>query len=185
MSEIIKDNQMFVGYDYKEVVTNAEKTSFLIDAYENFGWVVDKNINHNLSRDGLNLYTKIVLRLKRERKIINKMELTRLQRNFESCIKEIDRLERSKTSKATMYALMVGIVGTMFMAGSVFAVTALPPMITLCIILAIPAFAGWILPYFIYTSILRKRTEKVTFLIEGKKDEIFELCEKGNKLLWK
>lgn len=183
MSDIIKDSHSFVGYEYKEVITNKEKISFLIDSYKNFGWVVDDNLSSEISSNLPNSRANVVLRLKRDRKIINKMELTRLQRNFEFCIKEIDRLEKSKTSKATMYALIVGIIGTAFMAGSVFAVTATPPMIVLCIILAIPAFAGWILPYFIYKNVVRKRTEKVTALIEEKQDEVYEICEKGSKLL--
>ena len=183
MSEIIKDSHSFVGYEYKEVITNEEKLSFLIDGYKNFGWVVDENISHKVSVNKTNPYANVVLRLKRNRKIINKMELTRLQRNFESCMKEIDYLERSKTSTATMYAIIVGMIGTAFMAGSVFAVTATPPIIALSVVLAIPAFAGWISPYFVYKKVVRNRTEKVTPLIEAKQDEVYELCEKGSKLL--
>lgn len=183
MSGITKDNLTFVGYEYKVIITNAEKVSFLIDVYKNFGWIVDENIKNNISRDISNLHANIVLRLKRGRKIINKMELTRLQRNFEFCMKEIDYLEKSKTSSATIYALVVGSIGTAFMAGSVFAVTATSPMIVLSIFLAIPAFAGWICPYYIYKNIVKKRTEKVTSLIEEKQDEIYEICKKGNKLL--
>ncbi len=186
MSEKIKDSHSFVGYEYKEVITNKEKISFLIDGYKNFGWVIDENISHNIpgTTPNHNPYANVVLRLKRDRKIINKMELTRLQRNFEFCIKEINHLEKSKTSTATMYALIVGIIGTAFMAGSVFAVTATPPMIALCIILAVPAFAGWILPYFIYKIAVIKRTENVAPLIEEKQDEVYEICEKGSKLLY-
>ena len=77
----------------------------------------------------------------------------------------------------------MGILGTAFMAGSTFAVTADPPQILLCIILAIPGFLGWIFPYFLYTRSVRKQTEKITPLIEEKYDEIYEICEKGNKLL--
>ncbi len=183
MSEVIKTKHNFVGYEYKEVITNPGKISFLMDAYKNFGWVVDENLSHNISGNIPNPHANVVLRLKRDRKIMNKMELTRLQRNFEFCIKEIDKLEKSKTSEATMYALIVGIIGTAFMAGSVFAVTASPPMIALCIILAVPGFAGWILPCFIYKNVIKKRTEKVTPLIEEKQDEVYKICEKGNKLL--
>jgi hypothetical protein len=57
-------------------------------------------------------------------------------------------------------------------------------MIALCIILAVPAFAGWILPYFTYKIVARKRTEKVSPLIEEKHDEVYEICEKGSKLLY-
>lgn len=183
MSEIIKEGRMFVGYEYKEIITNAEKVSFLIDIYENFGWVVDQNIGRGITGPSSNLSANVVLRLKRDRKIMNKMELTRLQRNFEFCIKDIEQMEKSKTSKATVYSLMVGIVGTAFMAGSVFAVTAEPPRIILCIILALPAFAGWLLPSFLYKKMVRKQVQKVDPLIEEKKDKIYEICEKGSKLL--
>ena len=112
------------------------------------------------------------------------MELTRLQRNFEACVNEIVALENSKTSVTTMYALIVGIVGTAFMAGSVFAVTAQSPHIVLSVLLAIPGFIGWILPYFLYKRIVGKQTQKLIPLIEEKYDEIYEICEKGNKLLY-
>lgn len=182
-NEIVRDNTAFVGYDYMEVVTSPEKVSFLMDSYENFGWIVDGNISSDQLSNKRPAYTNVILRLKRDRKIVNKTELTRLQRNFESCIKEIDQMEKSKTSSATMYALIIGITGTAFMAGSVFAVTAEPPKILLCTILAIPAFLGWILPYFTYKNIVKVRSEKVEPFIEKKRDEIYELCEKGNKLL--
>jgi len=189
MSEIIKDSNFFVGYEYKEVITNKENISSLIDGYKSFGWVIDENVSYSIpaNRPGNrpSIYANVVLRLKRDRKIMNKMELTRLQRNFEFCIKDINQLESSKISAATMYAIIVGIIGTAFMAGSVFAVTAAQPMIVLSIILAIPAFAGWISPYYIYKIIVRKRTEKVSPLIEEKRDEVYEICEKGSKLLYR
>lgn len=184
MNEMKHHGPTFVGYEYKQIITNADRVSFLIDGYKNFGWTVDENISTGLAENRPGTHANVVLRLKRNRKIINKMELTRLQRNFEFCLKEIEHLERSKTSKATMYALIVGITGTSFMAGSVFSVTAEPPMIALSVILAVPAFAGWILPYFLYKKIAGKRTEKANTLIEEKQDEIYEIFEKGNKLLY-
>lgn len=174
----------FVGYEYKEVITDKSRVSLLLDGYENFGWELDGNIidasaeNRNPQKQN-----KVILHLKRNRKIVNKMELTRLQRNFESCVREIEILEKSKNSSATIYALIIAVVGTAFMAGATFAVTTQPPHIILCILLAIPGFIGWILPYFVYKRVLGKQTEKVTPLIEEKYDEIYEICEKGNRLL--
>lgn len=180
------ENQ-FIAYDYKEVVADRSKLSFLLDGYENFGWEQDKNMTDDsvtAYRGVVSPYSKkSVLRIKRDRKIINKMELTRLQRNFESCVKEIDVLEASKTSKATSWALVVGVLGTAFMAGSVFAITAPVPQVLLCIVLAIPAFIGWIFPYFIYQKIKMTQTKKMDELIEQKYDEIYEICEKGSKLI--
>lgn len=184
MEELERGKKEFIGYEYKEVVADRSKVSFLLDGYENFGWEADGNICENYRGDNpSSKQNKAVLRLKRNRKLVNKMELTRLQRNFESCVREIEMLEKSKTSAATMYALIIAMAGTAFMAGATFAVTAQPPHIILCILLAIPGFIGWILPYFVYKREVGRRTEKVTPLIEEKYDEIYEICEKGNRLL--
>ncbi|MDE6433891.1 MAG: hypothetical protein K2L07_06635 [Lachnospiraceae bacterium] len=179
-----RQQRKFVGYEYKEVLTENSRFSFLLDGYENFGWELDENQPESgESRNPVSQQRK-VLRLKRNRKIVNKMELTRLERNFEACVNEIDKLEKEKTSVATVYALVLGIIGTAFMAGSTFAVTAQPPNYILCIILAVPGFLGWIFPYFLYKKVVGKQTERVTPLIEEKYDEIYEICEKGNKLLY-
>ena len=112
--------------------------------------------------------------------------MTRLQRNFDSCIHEMEELNRSKTATATalMAALFVGILGTACMTGSVFAVVAEPPIIWLTILLAVPGFAGWILPYFLYQMLVRKKEAEINPLIEQKYDEIYMICEKGNHLFF-
>ena len=188
MEQAKRRNRNFIAYEYKEVTADIAQASFLMDGYVNFGWEIDENVMSDtteryLAKTGTHQYRKTVIRLKRDRNILNKTELTRLQRNFEACVVEIGNLEKEKTSRPSVTALTVGILGTAFMAGSTFAVTAEPPRILLCIILAIPGFLGWILPYFLYKAGVRKQTEKMTPLIEEKYDEIYEICEKGNKLL--
>ena len=178
-----EERRKYVSYEYKEIIADYEKASFLLDGYENFGWERDENQTAGVKFEHSPYQKKVALHLKRDRKIMNKMELTRLQRNFEACVKEIETLEKSKHSKATMYALIIGIIGTAFMAGSVFAVVMQPPQILLCIILAIPAFIFWIIPYFMYRKMAAKEEERITSLIEEKYDEIDMICEKGNKLL--
>ena len=182
MNQAERRTKEFIAYEYKEIHVESSKASFLIDGYESFGWEIDDNLSGNVQIAAS--ASKMLIRLKRNRKIMNKMELTRLQRNFEACVNEIDMLERAKSSKATMWSLIIGILGTAFMAGAVFAVTAQPPQILLCILFAIPAFIGWILPYFVYRKLLAQQTERIIPLIEAKYDEIYELCEKGNKLIY-
>lgn len=174
----------FIGYEYKEVVADSSRISFLLDGYENFGWETDGESRESAGRPGAAAGQKVTVHLRRNRKIVNKAELTRLQRNFEACVREIDALERAKTSTATMYAILLGILGTAFMAGSTFAVTAQPPHYILCILLAVPGFLGWIFPYFLYKRTVGKQAEKLTPLVEAKYDEIYEICEKGSKLLY-
>lgn len=174
----------FMEYEYKELIAESSKVSFLIDGYECFGWELDEELSGSSKEDNLPNQKKKVIRLKRNRKLVNKMELTRLQRNFEACVNEIAALENSKTSVATMVAISMGIIGTAFMAGSVFAIAVQPPHIVLSILLAVPAFLGWIFPNLLYKKIVSKQTKKLTPLIEEKYDELYELFEKGNKLLY-
>ncbi len=174
----------YIGYEYKEIATDSNRISLLLDGYENFGWEIDGNVQWGSGSGGAAAGRKVTVHLKRNRKLINKAELTRLQRSFEACVNELDVLEKAKTSAATMYAIILGIFGTAFMAGSTFAVTAQPPHYILCILLAIPGFFGWIYPYFLYKRKAGKQTEKINPLIEQKYDEIYEICEKGSKLLY-
>lgn len=173
----------FIAYEYKELILDSDKVSMWMDAFESFGWEMDDRQNNSIDAGGTGSTSKVVIHLKRNRKIVNKAELTRLQRNFEAYMKEIDVLEKSKTSKATIYGLSVGFVGCAFMAGSVFAVTASTPLILGCIVLAIPGFLCWSSAYFIYKKILLEQTVKVNQLVEQKYDEIYDLCEKGNQIL--
>lgn len=181
MGDAEREQRGFKGYDYKEIVVENSKMSQYIDGYNSFGWDFDDNQNF----DKVNEYGKIKVRLKRDRKIMNKVELTRLERHFESCMNQIGQLEKSKTTQATAAALSIGIIGTAFMAGSVFAIVNDPPLIWLCILLAIPACLGWISPYFVYLRIRRRRMGIVEPFIEEKYDEMYEICEKGCHLLGK
>ena len=167
----------YTAYDYKEVTVEKNKLSFYLDCYENFGWILDERFSLVKAGD------MVTLHLKRNRKMINKTELTRLQRHFESCVSELIKLEKSKSTTAITACLVIGVIGTAFMAGSVFAITADPPKLWLSIILAIPAFIGWLIPPLFYNNILLSKSKKLEPYIEKKYDEIYEICQKGHHLL--
>ena len=175
MNEIIKNDRSYVGYEYKEILVSKDKVSMYIDGYKNFGWKLDENRKQLIKKE------KSIIYLKRDRRIINKAELTRLQRHFEDCLKQINELESSKTTKATIISTIIGILGTMFITGSTFAVVNNPPLVWLCVLLAIPGFTGWILPYFIYKTMTNKRGKIVEPLINDKYEEIYVMYEKGKE----
>ena len=176
MSEVTKGNG-FVGYDHRNVTVSRDMESLYTDGYVNFGWTLEDTTT-SLQNVG-----SVTLKLKRDRKIRNKAELSRLQRQFEVYADEIESLERSKTTGASVAAITIGIIGTAFMAGSVF--SYLGGALPLCILLAVPGFIGWIIPYFCFVNTRRRRTRKVTPLIDKKYDELYEVCEKANTLLEK
>ena len=175
MDGITKDREGFISYEYREMTVSRDMESVYADAYPHFGWILDGSGPAYIGLSVTNL------KFKRDRKIRNKAELTRLQRQFESNAREIEKLEQSKTTTASIAAFSIGLAGTAFMVASVFAVLA--AMIPLCIILAIPALVGWALPYFSFTRLTAKRTETVSPLIDQQYDSICEVCEKAHALL--
>lgn len=177
MSEITKNETNFIGYEYKDITVKRMMEPVYADGYSNFGWALE-GTSTSVQNVG-----SVTLKFKRDRKIRNKVELTRLQRQFDACVAEIETLESSKVTGASIAAYLIGIVGTAFMAGSVFAYEA--DLLPLTIILAIPGFAGWIIPNFCYRGIRKQKTNKVSPLIDQKYDEIYEACQKANALLVK
>ena len=175
MNETTKSSANFIGYEYKELILARDKEGVYADGYPNFGWLRERTPE---SIFGLSL---VSMKFKRDRKIRNKAELTRLQRQFESNVCEIEKLEQSKITAAQIAAFTIGLIGTAFMAGATFAFLA--NMIPLCIILAVPAFIGWAVPYFCFIKIRDKRIAAVTPLIEQQYDAIYEVCEKAHGLL--
>ena len=175
MNEGTRSNDSFIGYEYKELYVDRDKEGVYADAYPNFGWTLE-----NSTAPVLGIST-IGLKFKRDRRIRNKAELTRLQRQFESNVSEIEKLEQSKTTKASIAAYTIGLAGTALMAGSVFAFLA--GLIPLCIVLAVPALICWGLGYLSFIKIREKRIETVTPLIEQQYDAIYEVCEKAHALL--
>lgn len=163
-----------VGYEYKNITVARNMESSYTDGYANFGWNLD---NRETAIGG----GSIDLKFKRDRKIRNKAELSRLQREFDNHIHEIERLESSKTSSAQIASFSVGFIGTALMAGATFAY--LGGFLPFMLLLAIPGFIGWILPYFVYNAVRQKRTEKVTAVLEKQYDATYEICEKANGLL--
>lgn len=175
MRETTSNENSFVGFEYKEVTVKNSMQSVYSDSYKSFGWILEGNSNPVGKTDS------ITIKFKRNRKIRNKAELTRLQRQFDAYVVEILRLEGSKKTKAAAVAYVVGVIGTAFVTGSVFAVTA--GNVGTCIVLAIPGFIGWIIPYLLFRSISGKKTEQVNPLISQKYEDLYSVCEKANELL--
>ena len=165
----------FIGYEYTTVVTKREMESFYMDYYPSFGWIYDSRL------PSVKGFGWIQLKFKRNRRIENKTEIKKLQRQFEKTLKQIESLELKKYVKASIVAYTIGIVGTGFMAGSVFSIVA--ENVVLCAILGVIAFIGWGLPYFLYKNIFNDAKEKIDPEIDEKYDEINETCKKASTLI--
>ena len=158
----------YVGFEYMEVPAARSMESMYVDSYTSFGWKFEG------SSAGQEGSERIRLKFKRDRKLRNKAELTRLQRQFEA-------LERSKTTAASIAAFSIGLVGSAFLGGAVFAYLA--GSLPLMVVLAIPGFLDWIVPYFCYRKLCSSRERQIIPLVEQKNDEIYAVCEQGCRLL--
>ena len=82
-------NNAFVGYEYQEVSVKNGMSSVYADGYENFGWKLENSNFASGKPDS------VVMTFKRDRKIRNKPQLTRLQRQSDAIASEIVSLESS------------------------------------------------------------------------------------------
>lgn len=162
----------FIMNEYIDVNVNQNLVQLCSNCYKELGWEV---INTSIRMDS------VTMKMQRDRKIKNRAALCDLQRKCEEALTSIEKLERTKTAKAMGMSLGIGIVGTAFMAVSVFAYLA--SMIPLSIILAIPAFVGWALPYFFYKKICNETNTKVNVMVDHNYDVIYDVCEKASHLL--
>lgn len=176
MSEIIKTGQDFVGYEYKDLLVSKSKAAMYLDCYQNFGWFQDQKI-HGIGND-----RQVSILLKRDRRLVNRTELTRLQRNFEAVMAALEATEKESHITAMVAGVAVGGLGTIFMAGSVFAVTATTPNIPLTILFGCLGFLGWGAAYFVTQHVESWKKQKLAERIEAAYEEIYQVCEKGAKL---
>ena len=177
MSEISISGSSFIAYEYKDVLVRRDLEALYMDNYRAFGWKLEG------TSPSLHSIGSVQLKFKRDRLIRNKNELNRLQRQFDSCMSEIGRLEASKTIMPNIWAYTIGLVGTAFMAGSVFAVVS--ANIGLCVMLGIPGFLGWGLAYLMYRKLSAQRERQVMPLIDHQYNLLYDVCEQGSALLVK
>ncbi len=167
----------YIGYEYHEISIKQQKASRYLDGMRNFGWEVDENFPMTQQN------SEVTLHLKRNKKILNKMELTRLQNHFEANMNEIEQMEKKTGDIPFIVALSVGLIGTVCMTGSTFAITHEPPLVWLSTVLAVPGITGWCLPVFLYRKIKQKKVHELSPYLEQKYEEIDKICEKGKHLL--
>lgn len=168
------NEKQFIGYEYQERLVKKKYEPIYMDAYPNFGWSIEK-YSESKQAPG-----KVMLYMKRNRDLINRAEIKRLENKFEASMNEIIKSDNHNQLLPTMQACVVGIVGTASMAGSVFANNA--GLLFLMIFLGIIGFIGWILPYFIYKSQYRKQKEKGQSFIESKYDAIYSVTKRAHEL---
>ncbi|OZG60199.1 hypothetical protein BLEM_1888 [Bifidobacterium lemurum] len=164
----------FIGYEYRTMQVPADLEGLVIDSYRSFGWMLDAASPRQTIGNS-------ELRFKRDRQIRNKAELSRLQRQFDSSIQRVNALHASPRTKASIVSFTLGILGCVFLGGSMF--SYLGGLMALMIILAVPGFILWIAAYPAYRAVLASAQQKAAPQIEAVYDSIYELTKRASGLL--
>ena len=172
-------------YEYlsKDVKIDLEEN--YINCYSNFGWIP---INNNGKRDyylnsNPNPYF-VNITFKRSRRISQKDELQKLQKECENAIKEIDKLEKMPNSIGMVYSLTVGVLASICIAICIYSLFFCESIIwPLVIIFGMIGIIGIVLPYFIYKKIKEDKEIENKSKIKKAEEIIFDTCDKARKIL--
>lgn len=164
----------YVGYEYEEITVKQYLKSLYKDCYPYFGWnleeLADRGRNNNL----------VCMRFKRERNKWNEDELKRLQKKFDSYVKEIENMEFEKRTIATAVAGNIGIFGILILGLSLY--TGIVHNEIIGIIFAIPGIIGVSTPYHLYQMIRKHKDEELQPRLEQKFEEIDQVCRRVYEL---
>lgn len=169
----------FIGYEYYDITVPKTTASVYIDGYTNFGWSLDhtREIGNFIGRN------RAFIKFKRNRHLSNRTRITKLQRQFDIKAAEIEHLEKSKKTNASIVAYIVGIIGTALMAGSMF--TYMENMVIPMIILAVPGFICWLGTYSIYQVFKQRQTVKKDPIIDNIYENLYEIANQAYEIMKK
>lgn len=165
----------FMAYEYTTIRAPRDMESIYTDSYRNFGWLTDS------VEAGLPGATTVTLKLKRDRRLKNRPMVLELQHQSEVALGTIAALERSRSTAAVGTSVGIGIVGSGFLAGSVFSLQA--DLIVLSILLGAIGLFGWLAGYLAHGRVQARRTARVAPLIEQQYDVVYQSGEQANHLL--
>lgn len=165
----------FRAYEYTTIRVPRDLESIYTDSYRNFGWITEA------AEAGLPGASTVTLKLKRDRALKNRPLVAELQRQADAALLAITALERSKSSTALGLSIGVGIVGTAFLAGSVFSLEA--DLVPLSIVLGAVGLLGWLAGYLVHGRVQATRTARVIPLIEQQYDVVYQSGEQASRLL--
>lgn len=173
-----------IVYEYKSINVKTELEPIYTDCYEHFGWIrikenerKDYYINNNVYQDVVNI------RFKRNSQIENKAELKIYQDECEKSFLKINRLEKEPSSLAIIYALIIGLIGILFLVVAIFAILGNKWFIGAISI--IMGCIGFILPYFVYRRTKGSKEKENKTKIEEEQEKILKMFKQSKKILEK
>ncbi len=170
----------YVAYEYLTVQADRDLEPLYKDTYRNFGWLIETTTTGMLSGGTPNL-NAVTIKLKRDRRIRNRPLINELQRKAENALQTIRDLEKSRTSTAVATALGIGILGSAFLAGSIFAIEA--DLWLLSVPLGVVGLLGWLAGWLAHGRVKARKTAQTAPLIDEQYEIVYDAGEQATRLL--
>ena len=173
-------NENAITYDYKTIKVKREYETIVCDAYENLGWELT---NTSASENSL-FY--INLSFKRNRKIENKMELTKLQEKVDNILANIENLQTKKKNAGVVEGISTGVVGALIFGGGMsmsMLNTASVGLLVGGIAVGIVGITVGLLGWLVLKKINKKKNTKIQPILESEFDKLADVCEQAHGLI--
>ena len=170
-----RERNRATAYEYKNITVPNDMKMVYADGYAHFGWEymgMETGFQGNLT---------VVLKFKRDRRLKDRNDLNRLEREFENGLKEVERLERKKSASIMASALGAGVAGLAFLAGAV--VSFMAGGVFLGVVLLIPALGGCVMGFVNSIRVRAKKELQTAPQIDGHYDAVYQACEEAHTLL--
>ena len=199
----MSNRKNFVGYEYKTVNAARDSAEMYIDCMENFGWTFVENdgcdvqdllSNLNPVNLGRNIAgaaqtfgettdtaPSVMLKFKRDRRIENKQQLDKLEREYEAALSAISKIERKNSAQTMGVSLGTGIIGAVFVGLSVY--NFISSNIVLGAVFAAIGAIGWTIGFFSNKKVGDRKSTQTESYIREQMDIVYSTCEKAHALL--
>ena len=199
----MSNKENFVAYEYKNVTVKRNSAGMYIDCMENFGWSLVENDGYDVGSlltnlNPVNLGKNIAnaaqsfgetadpsetmtLKFKRDRRIENKQQLDKLEREYEEALSAIHKVERKNVAQTMGISLGTGIIGTLFIGLAVY--NFVFSNIILGVLFAAVGAIGWAIGFFSNMKIGKKKSTQTEPYVQEQLNIVYSTCEKAHALL--
>ena len=198
----MSNKENFVAYEYKNATVKRNSAGMYIDCMGNFGWTLVETeydfqpqfTNLNPVNLGKNIATAaqsygetadpsetLTLKFKRDRRIENKQQLDKLEREYEEALSAINKVERKNSAHTMGISLGTGIIGTVFIGLAVY--NFVFSNTVLGVVFAAIGAVGWAIGFFSNMKIGKKKSAQTEPYVQEQLNIVYSTCEKAHALL--
>jgi len=199
----MSNKENFVAYEYKNVTVKRNSAGMYIDCMENFGWSLVENDGYDVGAlltnlNPVNLGKNIanaaqsfgetadpsetmMLKFKRDRRIENKQQLEKLEREYEEALSAINKAERKNVAQTMGISLGTGIIGTVFIGLAVY--NFIFSNTVLGVLFAAVGAVGWTIGFFSNMKVGKKKSAQTEPYVQEQLNIVYSTCEKAHALL--